>query len=167
MLARPRRHDRAPNLTAPMTDRRSVTSALCQKQTLRQTAISRDELVHSTDDSYGQWFRTSAHGNLAQRKATHFDPSSCGDDFGHDVRFWGVKRTSVDKADIGIPCFRHTLPLTILLYSPLLASLADSEGLLQVRLTVRSQQSPQCGRHQRVSEVSASVAVAEPLEALA
>ena len=67
-----------------MTDRRSVTSALCQKQTLRQTAISRDELVHSTDDSYGQWFRTSAHGDLAQRKATHFDPSSCGDDFGHD-----------------------------------------------------------------------------------
>ena len=54
--------------------------------------------------------------------------------------------------------------LTILPYHPLLVSLADIEGLLQPRLTARSQQAPPCGRHQRASQVSASVAVAEALE---
>ena len=56
---------------------------------------------------------------------------------------------------------------TILPYHHLLASLADSEGRLQARLTARSQRAPPCDRHQRMTQGSSSVAVSEALKALA
>jgi hypothetical protein len=80
-----------------------------------------------------------------------------------------------DKANIGIGglrCplndrsmvyFRPSLTATIHQYHPLLASLADSEGFPQGRLTARSHRAPLCG-HQ-ASQASISVAVAEALEA--
>ena len=53
-----------------------------------------------------------------------------------------------------------TTERTNLPYHPLLASLADSEGLPQGRLTGRSHQAPACSRHQRAPQAAASVAVA-------
>jgi len=59
------------------------------------------------------------------------------------------------------------LPVTILPFHPLLASLADSEGRLQARLTAHSQETLPCGRNQRTTQVSTSLALSEASEALA
>jgi hypothetical protein len=56
------------------------------------------------------------------------------------------------------------LPVTILPFRSLLASLADS---LQARLTAHSQGALRCGRYQRTTQVSTSLALSEASEALA
>src|SRR6516164_1433157 len=71
------------------------------------------------------------------------------------------KRTSAFDA-LGIRSLVTSLP-----YHPRLASLVDSEGRLQARLTARSQRALPPGRHQRMIRAPRSVAVSEALEALA
>src|SRR5262249_24513861 len=81
----------------------------------------------------------------------------------------GVKRTLLAGAPMSAFDPKRTLRslVTSLPYHPRLASLVDSEGRLQARLTARSQRALPLDRHQRMMRALYSVAVSEALEALA